>query len=65
MHLVHLQFFWGLKHPFGIFRLKDCVDLLESMEQNGLLDMKKVPFQSLMVFTFMRGMSFPISLCDR
>jgi len=23
-------------------RLKDCVDLLESMEQNGLLDMKKI-----------------------
>ncbi|OEL25926.1 Pentatricopeptide repeat-containing protein MRL1, chloroplastic [Dichanthelium oligosanthes] len=33
-------------------RLKDCVDLLESMEQNGFLDMKKVNYlsNSLMVF---------------
>jgi len=36
-----MQVFW-FKHPFDIFRLKDCMDLLESMEQNGLLDMKKV-----------------------
>jgi hypothetical protein len=35
-------FNFQLIHEFGIVRLKDCVDLLESMEQKGLLDMKKV-----------------------
>jgi hypothetical protein len=42
------------------------VDLLEIMEQNGLLDMRKVNYisSSLIVFRFLRGMSFTISLCN-
>lgn len=68
MHLLHLYVFLELKHPFGIFRLKDCVDLLERMQQNGLLDMKEVNYvsNSLMVFAlFLRGMGFTNDLCNR
>lgn len=43
---------------FGMVRLKDSVDLLESMEQKGLLDMNKVvtcsnsPFFSVYLLLF-------------
>jgi hypothetical protein len=41
-NLNHGLFESVLKYPFDIIRLKDCVDLLESMGQKRLLDMNKV-----------------------
>jgi hypothetical protein len=41
-NLNHGLFEYVLKYPFDIIRLKDCVDLLESMGQKRLLDMNKV-----------------------
>lgn len=39
---MYLELYQGIMYIFGCFRLTDCIELLQSMERKGLLDMDKV-----------------------
>lgn len=49
---MYLELYQGIMYIFGCFRLTDCIELLQSMERKGLLDMDKVDLRPSYLSSF-------------